>query len=242
MIYVDRRVGSKEVLPILLRLQQKAELGDLPFGDFAFDGNGPHGSMCIGVERKTLHDMLHCIDDGRFAGFQLPGMRQLYNKSYLILEGAWRNDEQGYLMEGFKGGSWGYCKYRSSSVRYEKLFRYLLSVQLGGVTVIHSRDIEQTAFNLIEIYCYFQKAWKDHRSLQTLQEISLPTIGDKPSVTREWAARLEGIGQVHSLAAEKLFRTPIALAKSSEIDWMRIPGIGIKTAKSVIRQIWGLKR
>lgn len=220
-----------------------SRLGDLPYGDFAFEGNGPQGSAMIGIERKTLHDMLNCIDDNRYNA-QRVGMRQLYQVSVLALEGHWRpHDESGVLMEGFNGGvSWGFCKYRSQRTMYYKLQRYLFSVQLSGVVYVPSRDMKHTAFNVCELYHYFQKKWQDHTSLLEIQRIAIPQMTYHPSLVRKWANDLEGIGTKMSELAARYFKTPYKLANGDESDWLRIPGVGAKTAQDIVKQIWGTKR
>jgi ERCC4-type nuclease len=114
-ILVDYRKGGGKtdapqiIVDHLAKLGVKAEKADLQFGDFAFEGNGPDGTISIGVERKTLHDLLNCIDDARYAGHQRVGMKQMYTISYLLVEGHWRaHDPSGILMEGFNAGTtWG---------------------------------------------------------------------------------------------------------------------------------------
>src|SRR6266849_7484252 len=163
MILVDSRVGSKELAPYLHRLGLHAELTMLEFGDAAFEGNGPEGKLCIGIERKTLGDMLSCIEDARYAAHQRPGMIAMYTNSILIIEGIWKPDSpSGYLLECVATLNWRPYRHRTQMVRYSKLFRYLLSVQFSGVTVIWSRDVENTAYNIAECYQYFQKPWADH--------------------------------------------------------------------------------
>lgn len=246
MILVDYKKGGGDInVPQLLvdqikKLGVPAEITDLQYGDIAFEGNGPLGSIAIGIERKTLHDMLNCIDDSRLAGHQLIGMRQLYTPTVLLLEGHWKaHDPQGILMEGFNGGvSWGYCKYRSQRTMYSKLYRYLISVALTGVIITPSRDLFQTAFNCIEWYHYFQKPWRTHTSQREMHKIAIPTLNRKPSLTRRWAAALDDVGVELSERAERVFSSPLALAQADESDWLRVPGVGIKTAQSIVREVW----
>jgi ERCC4-type nuclease len=244
MILVDHRVGSKELIPKLKALNLPTEETELPYGDVAFEGKGPQGSVSIGIERKTLHDMLGCIEDARFSGHQFVGMRNLYTLSVLQLEGHWKpHDGSGLLMEGFNGGhSWGYCKFRSQRAMYSKLYRYLISTAMAGVIITQSRDLTHSAFNIGEWYHYFQKRWDDHTSFREIQKIAIPTLGGKPTLVRKWANDLDGIGTKLSGDAERLFKTPLALANADESEWLRIPGVGIKTAQSIVREIWGQKR
>lgn len=223
-----------------IKLGVKAEVTDLQYGDIAFEGHGPDGDIAIGIERKTLHDMLNCIDDARLAGHQLIGMRQLYKPTVLLLEGHWKpHDPQGMLMEGFNGGNtWGFCKYRSQRTMYSKLYRYLISVSLTGVIITRSRDLFQTAYDCCEWYHYFQKPWNQHRSQREIHKVALPSMRHKPALVRRWAAALEDVGVELSERAERVFRSPIKLANADESEWLRVPGVGVKTAQAIVREIW----
>jgi ERCC4-type nuclease len=238
MILVDGRVGSKDLLPYIHRFAVKGELAQLDFGDACFEGNGPDGRICIGIERKTMGDMLNCVDDARYAGHQRPGMLAMYQKSVLIIEGVWKPDpDNGYLLECVAQMTWRPFRYRTMNVRYSKLFRYLFGLQMAGTTVIQTRNMEQTAFNICEMYHWFQKKWDDHTSLLEVQKLNMPSLTGKPSLVRRWASQLDGIGVKHSMEAERIFRTPSELARGDESDWMRIPGVGSGTARSIIKQI-----
>lgn len=244
MILVDQRIGSVELLPEIRRCGVKlVEKADLQFGDAAFEGRGPDGTISVGIERKTLHDMLNCIDDSRYGGMQRIGMKHMYNVSVLAIEGHWKpHDGQGLLMEGYHAGTtWGYCNYRSQRTMYSKLYRYLISVALSGVIVTYSRDLFHTAYNICEWFHYFQKPWTGHTALQELQKVAIPTLNHKPSLVRKWANDLEGVGTKLSGDAERLFRKPITLANADESEWLRIPGVGVKTAQSIVREIWGVR-
>lgn len=240
MVIVDSRIGSHELIPYIRKCGVVCEETNLEYGDAYFEGNGPNSRINIGFERKTLHDMLHSIDDNRYAAHQMPGMAQMYDKSFLIIEGLWKPHEDGTLMEGFKGGSiWGQCKHGTNRVMYAKLRRYLYSIQLAGVVVIYTRDIFQTAYDICEAYHYFSKSWSGHTSLLELQKLAMPSlIGEKASICRQWASALTDVGTKFSLEAEKLFKSsPIKLATSNEVDWLRIPRIGVKLARNIIREI-----
>jgi len=243
VILVDSRTGSKELLGIIQRMGVPAQLEQLPFGDFAFEGNGPHGEMLIGIERKTLQDILKCIDSSRLAGRQLVGMRKLYSQRFVLIEGMWRaNIQTGLLVEGYNGGSsWGYYKRGGREVMYSKLYRYLLSVELAGTPVIYSHDITHSAYNICEIYHYFQKRWKDHTAMKTMHHEELPSLLGKPSLVRRWAKELEGIGEKLSEDTARVFKTPRALANGEESDFLRVPGVGPKTAISIVKEIRGWK-
>lgn len=242
MILIDTKgKETQELLPHIQAQRVPVEATDLPYGDAAFEGSGPDGIMAVGIERKKLHDMLACIDDSRYSAHQRLGMSQLYRVSFLVIEGYWRpHDPGGMLMEGYSGGmSWGYAKHRSAKILYSKLRRYLFSVTLSGVHVIYTRDPFHTAFDICELYHYFQKPWRNHTSMLEMQKLSLPAINLKPPLVRKWAADIDGVGVKLSEDAERLFKTPIRLASSDEMDWLKIRGIGVPTAQDIVRQIGG---
>jgi ERCC4-type nuclease len=220
------------------KLQLPCESATLEYGDFALEGNGPNGRIAIGIERKTLHDLLSCIDDSRYAAHQRPGMMRMYDKSFLILEGCWKPHEEGFLMEGFRAGqSWGFCKYRTQRVMYAKLRRYLFSISLSGVVVIYSRDPFQTAYDIGELYHYFSKKWENHTSLLSVQQLAIPDVRGTIPLVRKWAAQVTDVGVKLSLEAEKLFKTPFKLANAAEEEWLQLPRVGVKTARQIVKEI-----
>lgn len=247
MILIDNRAGNfrlrdscKELQTLVHRIGVPAELAQLEFGDACFDGNGPDGQVMIGVERKTLSDMLNCIDDSRYTAHQRPGMMAMYRYNFLFVEGLWKPDIQtGYMMEFVGSMTWRPYRYRTQFTRYHKLFRYLLSVQLAGTPVILTRDLEHTAFNLCELYHYFSKKWENHTALMETQKLNMPSLTGKPSLVRRWSSELEGVGVKLSLEAEKVFPNPFALASADEEQWMKIPGVGYKLAKAIVKAIRG---
>lgn len=204
--------------------------------------------MGIGVERKRIRDFLNSIDDGRYTGHQRVGMAQQYKVSVLIIEGYWRPDPRsGILLGGIPkdDGSmvWTADAFGGRTM-YQKLRRYLFSCSLGGVIVLYTRDIAHTAYDITELYHYFQKPWREHKALLAMHHdtLVLPTLDRRPSVVRKWAFALDGIGMTHSEDAERVFKTPKALANGDELDWMRIEGVGADTARKVVRQILGVRR
>lgn len=251
MILIDPRDGatkdedkkaSRLLVSYLRGMGLEAELSVLDSADICFDGNGPGGRISIGVERKTLHDMLRCIDTGNY-NEQARRMRNHYNKVMLMVEGRWKCHEQGYLMEGWPNKyndqiSWGFCKPYGHHVYFSKLYNYLLSVANTGVTVTYPTDLYQLAQHINNTYRYYHKKWTDHTSTVTNTDVMLPTLDPKgPSLTRLWANCLDGVGVKYSIEAERVFRRPIKLATADEIQWLAIEGIGVPTARRIVREI-----
>src|ERR1700675_1298694 len=238
MILVDSRVGSKELVPFIQRIGVSVQLATLEYGDACFEGHGPQGGICVGIERKTLSDMLNCIDDARYAAHQRPGMKAMYGYSIVMIEGVWKPDSAtGYLMECIRTLEWRPFRYRTQMTRYSKLFRFLMTLQLAGTGVMITRDMEHTAYNITECFSYFQKRWEDHTSLLETQKLNMPSLNGRPSLVRRWAAEIDGVGVKGSMEADKMFRTPYELASSDSFVWIKAPGMGAKSARSIVRQI-----
>lgn len=241
VILVDSHIGSVELIPYIERIGVKAERAAIP-ADVCFEGNGPDGRILVGFERKTLHDLLHCIDDARLTAHQLIVMGQMCAVSFVVLEGEWKPDDQGSgtLYEA-KDGHWFPARYRTSAVAYAKLRRYLYSLSLSKVIIIYTKNIYHTAYDICECYHWMQKKWADHTSLLEIQKLNLPSLREKPTLVRRWAADLDGIGVKLSQDAARLFKKPIELANSVESDWMKLPGVGAVTARSIYKQIQGVR-
>lgn len=233
-----------DLIPYIKKYGVAVDKAELKWGDAAFEGNGPDGTIMVGIERKRLHDMLSCIDDNHYSAEQKVGMKQMYAVSILMVEGHWKpHDGNGLLMEGFNSGmNFGYCAPRGRRIMYAKLRRYLFSVALAGVIVCYTRDPGHTAYDIVEWFHYFQKRWKDHTGLLEPTKVNIPHLLGKPSLTRRWAHDLEGVGVKYSLDAERLFKKPYALATADESEWLKIPGVGVKTAQSIVREIMGVSK
>jgi ERCC4-type nuclease len=252
MILVDAAVGSHELQSWIRRLGPVCDSTHLVYGDAAFEGHGPEGLCGIGVERKRLRDMLNCIDDARYTGHQRIGMSKQYQFSFLIIEGVWRPDIVSGLLyrqvtqKSLDSTSNVWTPQWGQGMReqmYYKLRRYLFSVSLSGVHVLYTRDISHTAFDIVELYHYFQKPWREHKSMLQMHQrsLTLPTLNARPNLVRRWAFELDGVGNQYAHEAGRIFRTPRQLALSDEDDWLKIPGIGPKTAIDIVRQIGGVK-
>lgn len=104
MIEIDDREGASSRqshldIPTFLRARGVPHVvKHLPFGDAAFIGQGPEGRpVSVGVEIKAVSDLIQCMVDDRFVGHQLPGLRNTYEQTYLVIEGPYRPGADGVL-------------------------------------------------------------------------------------------------------------------------------------------------
>src|SRR3954469_1333034 len=107
-LWIDRRIGSKDLLKPIIATGLDAEITELAFADVAFTGQGTNGvSVDIGIELKNLNDLVGSLRSGRLAGHQLPGLRSAYEFSWLIVEGLWRTNDAGMVVT-YQGKSRGW--------------------------------------------------------------------------------------------------------------------------------------
>lgn len=89
MLTVDPREGSNNLVEPLSMMGVPVRRETLEYGDVAFVGRGPsESSLPVGIEYKSVSDLLTSWQDGRLLGHQLPGMLNCYTINYLLVEGA----------------------------------------------------------------------------------------------------------------------------------------------------------
>lgn len=237
MIFIDDREGSKE----LADLVTDGILTRLEFGDAFFTGCGPDGDVDIGVERKTVGDLINSISTGRLSGHQIPGLIKTYYKVYLIVEGVNRAHPANGELEILKGSKWRNLDRGGRVFSYHAMWGYLNTLEIMTGVIVRSTDsIKATATMIESMYRWWQKAWKSHKGHLQMHKEGPPTalmrVG-KPSLIRRIAAELPHIGWQRSLDVEKKFGSVEEMVMAGEEDWTSIEGIGKATAKQVMEAL-----
>jgi ERCC4-type nuclease len=220
VIYVDSRVGSKDLLAPLQALGLEAELTTLEFGDVCFEGKGLKGSLIeIGIELKTLGDAINSLRSGRLSGHQLPGLRNTYTYAWLILEGQWRQNEFGQMTtyQGRRG--WTVLPGKMSASEFEK---QILTLELcGGLIARYTNSRVDTVRFIAALYRWFSdKAMDQHRS--HLKTHDTPTL-TPVSAYRAFYMKIPGVGYRLSQAVENHFKGGPRQASCASIDeWANI--------------------
>ena len=227
MILVDDRAGSKPIHKLLVAAGIPAELTRLEFGDFAFAGNGPdNASVAIGVEYKTLGDLINSVRTGRLTGHQLPGMRRTYAYSWLIIEGDWRSNEHGQICtwRGPKHG-WQPMPGRLSVAELEKR---LIGLEVrAGVYVWPTRDRASTVRYLVHLYRSLTDGpWQSHTS-HLAPHAPLLDVSAFRAAVMTWP----GVGLAVSKAAEATFGSVKCAATASIADWAKLVTLDAKGGK-----------
>lgn len=221
-ITVDDRVGAKELadeLPLSI-------VARLPYGDFSWVGNGPDGSeLEIGVERKTIPDLMDSLRSNRLVGHQLYGMLRYYNVVYLVIEG--------YVAVEKDHMKW-FNMHTDYPMKYSEYYSRLLSIchQLG-VTVVSTADRRTTVAWLWATYSWWTtRKWEEHESIKGAYVKRYWDI-DEPSPVKRFAEEFDTIGPVLASRLEKRFKSILKLSMASVDDIMEVEGIGRKTASYI---------
>jgi len=238
-ILVDDRVGSRELLPDLKQLHLPCSLTRLPFGDVAFEGEGPKGTVRVGIERKTIGDLINSFTSGRLSSHQLPGLVQNYEYRWIFIEGLWKAGRDGCI-EVWRG------KWRPASTRvgYYQLAGYMAALEVNGACWIRrTGSLWETANDVGILFRWWGKPWKQHRSHLVIEKGLLPdrVLFNNPSYPRKVAAVLPGVGWEKSRAVAKHFKTIQAMVEASPEEWMKIEGIGKGLGLKLPMLIRGIK-
>lgn len=245
-ISVDDRVGAVELARYLP--QSLVEIKHLEYADAAFLGRGPDDfPMTVGVERKTIPDLINSMETGRLSGHQLLGLRSYYQVVYLLLEGPFRASKEGVLEipRGRKGNrpAWRPAGYGGRAYMVGDITNYINSLAIVcGLHVWRTLDIRESARWILSTYRWWQKVWKDHRSHLrfNIGGPASPPDGAtaellRPNLTRRIAKELPHVGWERAKALADAFPTPLELALASEEELESIPGIGSGIASKIVR-------
>jgi ERCC4-type nuclease len=239
VLYLDARVGSGDLEPLLQRLGLTVEvIPRIDFADCAFFGHGPEGenSLSIGVEIKKLRDLLNVE---RLSGHQLPGLLRQYDHVWLIVEGLWRPGDDGVL-EIPRGREWGPLELGRRRFMYREVSNYLTTLEVkAGVRVRRTYSREETARVVADLYGWWNdKAWDKHRSHLALHRGPDTAFLVPPPLRRRIAAELPGVGHDRSEAVAAAFGSTLEMINADVKTWLGVKGIG-KTLASRITEAIG---
>lgn len=247
MILLDPRAGSADYLQPLRALGAVVESTMLEFADVAF---AAQSSGMVGIELKKLNDVLQCIDSGRFAGHQLPGLLAHYDAVYLVIEGFWRPSPTDGTLETLRGREWISQRLGKRYRLYRELDNWLTTMEVMGRVHIRRTSTEhETARVVFDLYDWYSRE-DEHRSHLAFDRSALLALEsqvakeqrrgggarlflDKPSPKRVFAATLPKIGVEKSADVAAAFPNIRAMVNASEKDWLAVPGIG----KGIVKQV-----
>lgn len=242
MILVDDRVGSVDLIKPLNDSGLQASKTRLEFGDVAFTGLGAADTILdIGLELKTINDLVGSLRSGRLAGHQLPGLRQTYDHTWLLVEGLWRHDTSGRLVT-YQGKTRGWCPIPGRMTASE-LEKQVLTLELcGGLHVRYLPSRRDTIRFVGSLYHWWADTALD-RHTSHLVAHTAPTIVPI-SDFRQTVMRFPGVGYKTSLAVEQLFGGSLRKAINASLDeWASVTTVtdkgqarrlGVKVATDIV--------
>lgn len=239
MILIDSRVGSVELAPLITAPSITCTL---EYADFAWAGHGPDGQVDVGVERKTLPDLISSMTTGRLSGHQMIGLTQNYSWVYILVEGIWKPDPTtGVLMSLGGRGAWTPVTQGSRQFMARDIYNFLnsLHVMCGAVVVTTSGRAESAKW-LDSCHGWWSREWHSHKSHKQYHTPTAPVVLVKPNTVVRVANQLvEGIGWERAKALGEKFKTVRELVSASYADFLMVPGIGKALAEKLHAAVAG---
>lgn len=238
-LLVDDRIGSREFHKPLRRMGVPARIQRLTYADFSLYIHGPNGPLHVGVERKTVTEMLGATHDNRFVGKQLPGLLKTYDLVVLVVEGFANVDRaSGLLMAGKWEAGFGPGRHM-----YEPYAKFQLTLALKAKLIVWPTKgrIETTHF-LHALYRWGLKDWAAHKSAYKVESQAADRlILDERTIKRQTFAQWPGVGWKRSAKVAKYFPSIAVAAHANALEWNRALGIvkGTKTARRLVRVLRG---
>lgn len=247
MLTIDDRKGSAEFSRILSRMGLPIRVRRLDCADFAFRGHGPNGPVRIGIERKTVSEMVGTTSRKRFVSGQLPKMLVQYPAhAWLIVEGYCTVDRHDGLLTA---GKWeaGFGPDRCMFDHYVK--RTVTLIQKARLLVLPTHNRNETAWTVFALYGWYQKDWASHKSAFAVEEQHPDTaIFDERTLRRQTFAQWPGIGWTRSRYVARYFPSIQAAVMASMTEWAAVPytdrfgkehRFGPGRARTVVRMLQG---
>lgn len=234
---IDKRDGSRG-LSYCEALLHNCTLDTLEFGDVMLTGHGPDDTtISVGVEVKSVHDLLQSISTGRLAGHQIPGLVKTYGHSWLLVYGNARPGKDNYL-EVNRQGRWQHFRLGRQPVPWSYLEGFLLTLQLFTPVKVKWVYNEEEAAKWISVFDrWLSKKWDKHKAMQVFNESQAQAapVGADPVEAQmaKIAAQLPGVGWTRAWAAARHFQSVNEMMTAPRETWEEIPRIGPVLAKSI---------
>lgn len=238
MILIDDRVGSKELASLLPRTVPST-LTRLQYGDCSWIGEGPDGPVSVGVERKTIHDLVSSMDNGRLQD-QLRGMQNCYEARYIVVEGVWRANTMTGVVETLRGREWCDLAHGNQRWMYRRVANYLNRLAIAfSAHVWQTGNWNETALWVAATYNWWQKQWREHK-VHGFTVISPPRVQlrQAPLLARI-VKEIEDIGWERASEIARHYRSTLDLAMADEKELAKIKGVGKVLAKRIVEQLRG---
>jgi ERCC4-type nuclease len=263
VLWIDRREGSSLLAPHFAQHHIETELCTLDYADVFICGNGPRGegSLQVGVERKTVRDMLNSMRSARFQEEwtgQLSGLLRTYDVAWLVIEGVYRSAPGTGVLQEYRGKAQGWVdltlgKSSRGLFMHSEIERFLMQLQLHtavefnkALLVHHTARVEATVEFCANLHHQLTgKTWDEHRSWrgimvpQPSQPFMLrqPTKAEMARIFRRRVSMcLDGVGDEKAQAIATVFRSGRKIANGTKDQWAQVPGVGKVLTERIINQ------
>lgn len=247
-ILIDNRAGSGDLIAYP-PLNAHGELCRLSAGDVAITGNGPRGTVRVGVEVKSITDLISSFSNGRLQDTQIPGMQKEYDVLWLLYYGVYRPSPVDGSLEILRGKrGWQTYQIGARAVPYGYVESFLLTLTAVGVhvkRVQHLRKDEALAecAEWIGVLArWWSKPWAKHRGMHAFDfsgamSLGMPGVDAHTHMLARFAMQLSGVGYDRALAVARHFQSIIDMVAADESEWAKIPGIGKVIAGSAVSEM-----
>jgi ERCC4-type nuclease len=230
---IDGSTGSNTLIEPLAALSNGQAIKSnlvLLGADVAWTGHGPDGLVSVGLEYKTVWDLIESICTDRLGASQIPLMVDNYDVRYLLVEGSYRRGADGNIeVEQFPGKWVTLRRGKAGHVAYSYVSRFMKSCyHQAGFWELRTLSKTGTVHEIHECWSWWQKEWAAHDSLAG---IYAPVLGGpvrfrKPNFVAQCAFPLPGIGSLLAHRVGAHFKTVADMVNAPSSEWAKIEGIG----------------
>lgn len=238
-LWIDDRAGSIDLMchePLL----STAEICRLDSGDAMILGNGPEGPLLVGVEVKSIYDLISSMQTGRLQATQLPALIATYDVRWLLVYGSYGPGPGGMLNIYGKSTTKRFHLGRRP-VPFGYVEAFLCDVSAVGVRVKNVTSAYAAAQWLGVLHRWWSKPWSKHKGLRAFDRsgaISLiPGMDSQVHFRACVASQLPGVGYERAVAAALHFPSIEAMVAATVADWQSVPGIGKVVANAIYQAV-----
>lgn len=244
-ILIESSDGSKDLInhPPLDTI---ANLASFPSGDVAINGNGPNGPVSVGIELKTISDLMTSSITGRLTT-QLERMVTTYHRVWILTYGTLATNPASHLLAtNVRGRLVPVMRGTTTPFQFTEYYSLLHEISECNVHHHHVPDYPSAALWIAHTAKFWAKPYRCHDRLATLE---LPTTtlipryaagddeNDRMKITMRMAACLPHISKGRALTIAQHFASIRDMLTATVAQWVNIPGIGDTTATTAVELI-----